>query len=235
MTPTQIDLETKARREFCARLAETRHVFVISGEEGLARVPSQQQPGREVTLFWTEHAEAEHWADILVTNPRIKMLPLTDVLTEVLPKLGELNRLVGTNWNDVPVEAEVAPMDLVSLIRGAMVDHFVQKALETKCVWMLQGIDGPACHVSQKTKGAFVLPVWADRAAAESRIEGPWVDMEVARVPLADFRARTLMWAAETKRKVAPAYCEGAGGLELEPWDMKGRFNAAAMGEQAVA
>ncbi len=235
MTPTQIDVEIKARRDFCARLAESRHVYVVSGEEGLARVPSQQQPGREVTLFWTEHAEAEQWADVLATNPRIKMLPLTDVLTDVLPKLGELNRLVGTNWNDVPVEAEVAPLDLVGYIRGAMVDHFVQKTLETKCVWMLQGIDGPACQMSQKTKGALVLPVWADRAAAEARVEGPWADMEVGRVPLADFKARTLMWAAETKRKVAPAYCEGPGVLELEPWELKGRFASMAMGEQAVA
>lgn len=235
MDPAQIELEQTARRSFALKAAEIRHMFVISGEEGLARVPSQKYPGREVTLFWSSEAEAQCWLDVLGTHPRIKMLPLTDVLSEVLPKLAELKRLAGTGWNDVPVEAEMEPMELVRQIRLATIDHFVMKALDTKAVWMLQGADGPALHMSLNGGTGHVLPVWADRAAAESRIEGPWSEMEAVRVPLSDFRQRTLLWVAETRRKVAPAFCEGAGGIEIEPWELKGRFNAVVSGEQAVA
>ncbi len=84
---------------FLKRVVESKLVFAVSGEEGLARVPSRRMKGREVTLLWSKRAEAERWAPVVAKSPRIKELTLGAVMTDVLPGLANVKRLVGVDWS----------------------------------------------------------------------------------------------------------------------------------------
>lgn len=220
---------------FVQRVAKGKTAFVVSGEAGLARVPSQLRANREVTLLWSDLAEARRWAGILAKGPRIKQLTIRDLLGEVLPKLAELKRLVGPDWASDPVEPEAEPIELARQLRRAMVDQFAVEAVAQGHVYILMGVDGPLRFMSRNVEGAFVLPVWSEIASAEARIEGPYVDAVPARIMLDDFRRRMLMWAVETKTRIAPAYCEGPGVIELEVWDVKGRLKLDAAGGRGAA
>jgi len=212
------------RDRFIQRVAAGKSAFVVSGEDGLARVPSQHRAGRQVTLFWSELAEARRWASVVTKGPRIKQLNLRDILADILPKLAELHRLVGPDWTSDPVEPEIDPTDLIRHLRRAMVDLFVAEATAQGHVYILAGGEGPVRFMSRNVEGTLVLPVWSQLASAQARIEGPTSEAEPARVMLEDFRQRMLMWAAETRTRIAPAFCEGPGGIELEAWDIKGRL-----------
>jgi Protein of unknown function (DUF2750) len=224
------------RDRFVERVAAAKTAFAVSGEEGLARVPSQIRANRHVTLFWSDLAEVKRWATAIAKGPRIKQLTIRDLLADILPKLGELNRLTGPDWTADPVEPEVEAAELIRQLRRAMVDHFVAQSLRQGHVYVLAGVDGPHRFMSRNTQGTFLLPVWAEQASAEARIDGPYIDAFAARIPLEDFRRRTLMWAAETKTRIAPAFCEGPGAIELEVWDVKARLKSAdATGSASAA
>ena len=109
--------EIAQRERFVRHAVAHRAVFAVAGEDGLARVPSQRQRGRQVTLLWSTRAEAEHWAPVVAVNPRVKQLPLAALFAEVLPALAGLERLVGPDWCADPAEAELDPIDLAERLR----------------------------------------------------------------------------------------------------------------------
>jgi Protein of unknown function (DUF2750) len=214
------------RVAFVSRILSSQAIWTVAGDEGLARVDSPRHAGRLVNLFWSDRAEAERWAHVLVTQPRLKLLSLFEMQTQVLPRLAEMRRLVGTDWTSEPIEPEFEPLDLDRMIRLHMLDVFLATALRQRHVWVLQGPDGPACFVSKHPKGGEALPVWIDRLSAEARLQGPWADFIITRVALAEFVQKTLIWCAETGRRVAPGYQDGPGVLEMAPWDLKARMKA---------
>ncbi len=213
---------------FLGRVLDAQAAWTAAGEVGLARVPSPTEKARMVTLLWGERGEAEGWAGVAGAHPIIKRLPLADLLIDVLPKLGELRRLVGPGWGPEPIAPEVEPADLMRRLRSEAVARFVRKANHREAVWILQGADGPVCLVSKSRPGAQMLPCWYDSAHAESRIAGPLADAVAAAVPIAAFRDKMLLWLGESGRMVAPGYCEGDGLLELAPADLASRLTGAA-------
>ena len=221
-------LSTAAIDRFIRRVLDTEAAWTTAGEEGLARIPSPTAKGRMVTLLWSERAEAERWGSLVAAHARTKRLSLADLLTEVLPKLASLNRLVGPGWGPASLEQEIEPADLARRLRSEAVSQFVREARHREAVWILQGADGPACLMSKSRPGTQVLPCWYDRAHAEARIAGPLADSVAAAVPLTVFRDRTLLWLSETGRLVAPGYCEGDGVIELAPPDLAARLTGAA-------
>jgi hypothetical protein len=213
-------LSNPAMDRFIGRALDAEAAWTVAGEEGLARVASPTAKARMATLLWSERAEAERWGSLIAEHPRTKRLSLPDLLNEVLPKLGALNRLVGLDWGSQPLEPEIEPADLTRRFRAEAVVQFVRMANHRQVVWVLQGADGPSCLMSKSRPGAQMLPCWYVSTHAEARIAGPLADSVAAAVPLATFRDRMLLWLGETGRLVAPGYCEGHGLVELAPADL---------------
>jgi hypothetical protein len=228
-------LSNAATDRFIGRVLDTEAAWTAAGEEGLARVASPTMKARMATLLWSERAAAERWGNLIAEHPRTKRLSLPDLLNEVLPKLGALNRLVGPDWGPAPHELEIEPADLARRFRAEAVAQFVRKVSQREAVWVLQGADGPACLMSKSRPGAQMLPCWYDRSHAEARIAGPLADSVAAAVPLATFRERMLLWLGESNRLVAPGYCEGQGLVELAPADLAARLTGAANPQATAA
>jgi hypothetical protein len=221
-------LSNAAIARFISRVLDIEAAWTVAGEEGLVRVASPTAKARMATLLWSERAEAERWGSLIAEHPRTKRLSLPDLLSDVLPKLCALNRLVGLDWGSQPLEPEIEPADVTRHFRAEAVAQFVREANHREVVWILQGADGPTCLMSKCRSGAQMLPCWYDSAHAEARIAGPLADRVAAAVPLATFRDRMLLWLAETGRLVAPGYCEGDGLVELAPADLAAQLTGAA-------
>jgi hypothetical protein len=209
---------------FVSRVLDSETVWASSGEGGLARVASPSAKARMVTLLWSERNAAECWGGLVAAKAKPKPLSLADLQNDVLPKLVELNRLVGPEWGVEPLEPEIEPAELVRRLRTEAVDQFEREARRRGSVWVLQQVEGPACLMSKSRPGAQVLPCWYERAHAEARIAGPLADAVAASVPIAVFRERTLAWLADTGRLAAPGYCEGNGVIELTAADLAARL-----------
>jgi hypothetical protein len=220
---------------FIGRVLDTEAAWTAAGEEGLARVASPTAKARMATLLWSERAAAERWGSLIAEHPRTKRLSLPDLLNDVLPKLGTLNRLVGPDWGSEPLEPEIEPANLARRFRTEAVAQFVGKAKHREAVWILQGADGPACLMSKSRLGSQMLPCWYEGAHAEARIAGPLADSVAAAVPLATFRERMLLWLGDSGRLVAPGYCEGEGLVELAPADLAARLTGAGNPQATAA
>jgi hypothetical protein len=235
-TPADTPVDTSAIcTRFAQRVVETGLSWCVVGDEGLARVPSPIDPSVPVHLIWSDRTEANRWATSLVTNPRLRKITLTEMTTELFPKLTTMGRRLGPDWTSEPVEPELAPGDLDLLVRQASIQRFCEHAARTRYVWLLRHPEGPACLPSTLTSTGDMLPVWAERAQAEAHIKGALVDTSVVRIALPDFMQRVLIWCAETRRRVAPGYLAGPGAVELAAWDVKAMLNGQSHGAQAVA
>jgi len=214
--------------DFARRAVASRLVWVVAGAEGLARVPSPTHPGRETTLFWSDQADAHRMAATVASGPRVKSIPLADVLDEVLPKLQQLDRAVGPNWPGAPDEvvagAEFEPQDLAERLRGEMLASFVRQAVSEGAVYILEDDQGPAFAASADDPARLVLPVWPAHPDGEFPRNAFWRDTAVSRIPLADFIERTLVWLGEIGREVAPSPSARIAGIELPPADLGGRI-----------
>lgn len=212
---------------FFKRVATQRKVFAIAGEEGLARVPSRNQRGRDVTLFWSVRSEAERWSHVVAENPRVKDITLSEYLGEILPALARLKRAAGLDWTADPIEIEADPTMLAERIRLETLDAFVIKVVQEGRVFALEDSSGPALLVSGAGEGQHFLPCWSERSLAEARISGLWRDMLAIEIPLPNFIDRTLAWLRDQGARVGPEHVEGALSLELEPADLRSRLIAA--------
>lgn len=221
--------EITLRDRFIKQVAAQRVVYAVAGEEGLGRVGSQRQRGRDVTLFWTSRKSAERWADVVASAPLIREIPLDELLGEVLPAISRLDRLAGPDWGSDPVEPEVAASDLAERLKREIVEGFAERVKATGKVYVLEDSSGPALLVSQFRSDRLVLPCWSERAFAERRIEGPWADMLAVELPLASFTAKTLGWLDERGWLAAPDHVVGAGIAEFEPQALLSRFRNAAL------
>ena len=225
--------ELSQRDRFVKRVIAQRGAWAVAGEDGLARVASPDNPGYEVTLLWSNEAEARRWSDVLVTNPRIKMIPCNELIADVLPKLAELERFVGLDWSSEPIECEVDPNDLIARMRHEGVESFLQRSRLHHSVWMLEDANGPALLVAQHHTGRLMLPCWSSRAEAETRIEGPWADMLSVEIPLHNFVHATLPWLVDQNWLVAPGYTPGGDTMEMEPLDLVRRIEPEALAKTA--
>ncbi len=220
MTIVGLD-ELQVRSRFVRDVALNGCVFAVEGVNGYARVASPKRAGQMVELLWTDQSEAQRWADVLVAEPRIVVLTLDMLLSRYLPKLGDEKRLVGINWSDAPVEAEMTAYDLDQQLRRALMDQLIAQALKSRQVWVLKGGDIYATVITRHPAGGEALPVFVDRASAEKAMDGVWAQTTPVRVPIGDFLQKTILWCVETRRRIAPAYLPGPGLIELHAWEMK--------------
>jgi hypothetical protein len=224
MLPAQTIAAITQRDRFLKRAVETRRVYAVSGDEGLARVPSRRMKGRDVTLIWSQREDAERWAGVVASHPRVKELGLAELVVNVLPVLASLKRFTGVDWTGEGAETEIDAGDLAERIRLEALEAFVHRAMVTGKVWVLEDAAGPALLVSQARSNQYVLPCWAEHGQAELHIRGPWRDMMAMEIPLEAFVGRKLLWLADHGHLVSPGHIDGAGTLELQPADLEARF-----------
>lgn len=229
MHPVMRIPELSQRDRFVRRVVAQKGAYAVSGEDGLARVASPSGAGRDVTLFWASESEARRWADVLTRNPRVKLIPVNELIGEVLPRLEELGRSVGLDWSAEPVECELEPNELIARLRHEGVEAFLQRARLRRSVWMLEDTSGPAMLVSAHRPDQLVLPCWASRSDAEARIAGPWSEMLAVEIPLDNFVAVTLPWLAAQGWTVAPSHAQGADTIEVGPGEFARRFAPEAI------
>jgi hypothetical protein len=215
------------RDRFLGRVARAGRVYGAVSEQGLTRVPSRQLRCREVSLLWSDEADAERWAATACPRPRVRSYRLCELLSGVLPDLAQHHRLVGldTSGRDGPVEID--PTDFAGRLRLASLDAFIDDVRGSAAVFTLEGSDGPALLVSKARPDVLVLPCWADPGEAHARIEGPWRDMLVIEMPLAAFLQERLAWLKRYGHLVGPDYKGGPGALELQPDALQARFARA--------
>lgn len=216
---------------FFKRVAAARKVFAVAGEDGLARVPSRDQRGRDITLFWSARGEAERWANVVAQNPRVKDLTLSEFLGDILPALATLRRQAGIDWTADSIEIAAEPTILAERVRLETLDAFVVKVAQEGCVFALEDSSGPALMVSGAGEGQHFLPCWSERYLAEARITGLWSGMLASEIPLANFIERTLPWLEARGALVGPEHVAGALSLELAPDDLRARLIAARSGD----
>jgi hypothetical protein len=213
--------EASVRDVFVTALVNQGVCWSIVGDEGLARVPAPRFPDRHVHLVWSKREDAEKWADVLVKNPRLRKISTVEMLTEMLPKLADMKRLVGPNWTADPVEPAIEPREFDRYVRRAAISDFIAAAHRHGQVFVLRNQDGPACLTSRLNATRKMLPAFADRKLAEDIGKAVFPGAVPVRVSMTDFTQRVLMWCAETKRTVAPGFLAGPGVIELEAWDVK--------------
>ncbi len=217
--------------QFVQRVAESMTVYVVAGESGLARAPSRFKSGQDVTFLWSERAETEKWASCVAVNPRIKELPLGEVLSLLLPGLAAHGRRVGTDWSDGPDEPELEPLELAASLRDGLVGAFASRAVKTGSVWVVSGTYGPAMMNSKFRPQGSMLPCWSVFDRAEIRVEGPWEEMVVSEIPLELFLGATLPGLAESGAMVCPDNILGVDTLEMAPLELARRLRGAGAGE----
>ncbi|ODT23746.1 MAG: hypothetical protein ABS54_10275 [Hyphomicrobium sp. SCN 65-11] len=210
--------------DFVRKVVASRTVWAVAGAEGLARLPSPTRRAREATIFWAEQEDAERAAEKVTTEPRVKPIPLADFMHEVLPKLRELERAVGTNWLAAPCEPEIEPTELLERLRQEILASFVRQAVGQGGLYILEDDQGPTFAASTEVPNTLILPVWTQREEAEIVQRGFWQDMDVSHIPVATFIERTLVWLGEIGRSVAPSYTPRVANIELAPGDIAERL-----------
>ena len=210
--------------DFVRRVVASRTVWAVAGAEGLARLPSPSRRARDVTIFWAEQKDAELAAEKVAQEPRVKPIPLGDFLHEVLPKLRDLDRAIGTNWLAAPCEPEIEPMELADRLRQEILASFVRQAVGQGGLYILEDDQGPTFAASTETANTLILPVWTQREEAEVVQRGFWQDMDISHIPVATFIEKTLVWLQEINRSVAPSYTPRIANIELAPADIAERL-----------
>ena len=210
--------------DFARKVVAARALWVVAGVDGLARVSSLVSVGREATVFWSDQSEAVRWSATVAREPRVKQIPLVDILNEVLPRLQELQRAVMPNWSPDPANTEIEPRALAERLRVEIMASFVRQVVTTGAVYILEDEQGPTLAASAADPDRLVLPTWPTRPDAEFPRNGFWQEMAISRIPLDTFLDRTLVWLGEIDRAVAPSYTPRIAGTEVAPADLTERI-----------
>jgi hypothetical protein len=210
--------------DFVRKVVAARTLWAVAGADGLARAPSLVSVGREATLFWSEQNEADRWAATVASEPRVKQIPLVDVLNEVLPRLQELQRAVMPNWSPDPADTEIEPRALAERLRVEIMASFVRQVVTSGAVYILEDEHGPTFAASVADPDRLVLPAWPTRPDAEFPRNGFWQEMAISRIPLDTFVDRTLVWLSEIDRPIAPSFTPRIAGTEVAAADLTDRI-----------
>lgn len=209
------------RSRFVQDLAANARTYAVEGPDGYAHVASPRRAGETVLLLWSSREDAARWADVLVTRPKVVMLPLAEVLERLLPALVAERRSIGVNWSDRPSEPELTADELAKQLRQQLVADFIDAANDAGGVWVLKHTETPVTFAARDGGSGETMPAFADRASAERAAAREWPHTQPVRVLMSDFLNKAVIWCVETRRRIAPAYLPGPGCLELNAWEVK--------------
>ena len=220
------------RERFVKRVLAAGSVNFVSGESGWACVPFKQDSTREVVMFWSSRSEAEHWADVVAVVPSVHSVPLSVLLSDVLPMLASRRCLIGPDWCSEPNDPILEPADLMERLWRERSELFFGKIRQNNAVWVLESASGPAFLPSQRAVGKEFLPVWASRGEAEFHIAGSWAVKRPIAVSLAVFSDRYLPFLEQRGWLAGPEPMPGAGTRELTAGEFAIRaFPAATLSQ----
>ncbi|MFM9939044.1 MAG: DUF2750 domain-containing protein [Hyphomicrobiaceae bacterium] len=209
---------------FARKVIASRTVWTMSGEDGLARVPSTSRPGREVTLCWSSAEAAERLGRGMARHARVNPIVLGNFVGTVLPKLRALNRLVAPDWSADPYHPQLEAGQLEHLIKAESTQHVIAAVVARGAVYTLENDIGPAYAASQQGGAKQALAVWTSEDDAASHIKGFWAEMTVAEIPLETFTGKTLPYVAGLGRGVSLDYGMGGVATELGALDLAARL-----------
>lgn len=213
---------------FARKAAEARTVWTVTGEDGLARVPSTLRPGREATLCWSSAEAAERWGRRTARHGRINQILVGNFVSEVLPKLQALNRLVAPDWTADPYHPQVEPGQLMQWLRAEAATHFIAAAQQRGCAFILENDIGPAFAASRQDSGRQVLPLWKHEEDAAQHIRGFWSEMVVSDVSIGKLAGKLLPFVAGVGRGVSLDHTMGGAAVELGAMDVAQRLTRSA-------
>lgn len=213
---------------FARKVVASRTVWTVSGVEGLARVPSSTRPGRDVTLCWSTSEAAERWGRRMARQSRVNPILLGNFVSEVLPKLQALNRLVAPDWSADPYHPQVEASQLAGWLKAETACHFITLAQRRGCVFTLENDIGPAFAASRQDPARQVLPLWSHEDDAAQSIRGFWSEMMVTDVGLGQLSGKLLPFIAGLGRGVSLDHGMGGAPIELGAMDLAQRLTRGA-------
>ncbi len=174
--------------------------------------------------MWSEREPAVNWASFFGESTNVMEFALTEVLSNLVPKLSEARHMVGVDWNESAVEPELDPSDFAERLRLELLESFIDRCIVFGNIWILNDTFGPALLPSATRNDAMVLPCWSDDLGAEFHTQERWPEAVATRIRIEDFLSDTISWLERQNYFVTPEYAGGPGALELEATDFKFRL-----------
>lgn len=228
--PTPRIPELAQRDRFVKRAVHENRVYTLADEQS-ACVPSQRTPGATVQLFWSCPKEAKRWAKALAGEDGLQEISLLDFAADILPGLKSGKGLVGTDWVSDPIEAEVAPADLLLRLKLEAVPPYLALVIERGEVFTAEADEGPQLlPLVRRGVERHALYIFLARSEAERLMKRVLPGKRVIADPIADFVASTLPWLAERGHLVVFEPIPGAGPVELEAADVAARLEKLRRG-----
>lgn len=99
-------------------------------------------------------------------------------------------------------------------------DRFIDEAMDTGCVWALEGEQGFALCQSMSNDEVDVMPLWSQPEYAQQHVTGEWHDYQVIPISLEELLDEWLPGMHEDVLLVGPNWTEDLQGDEVEPLDL---------------
>ncbi len=103
-------------------------------------------------------------------------------------------------------------------------DRFVVEALDSGCIWGLEGPEGWALCASDKYDTSDVMPLWSDESSARAHCREEWVDYQPVAIELEEFLDDWLPGMHEDVLLVGVNWNDELEGEEMEPLDLLEEF-----------
>lgn len=103
-------------------------------------------------------------------------------------------------------------------------DRFIMEAIQTGCVWGLEGADGWALCPSERYDDTDVMPLWSERSLAARHCVEEWSDYQPVAVALDELLDDWLPGMHEDVLLVGVNWTAELEGDEWEPMDLLDEF-----------
>ena len=102
--------------------------------------------------------------------------------------------------------------------------QFFEDAINTGCVWGLEGDQGWALCSSEKSSEIDVMPFWSQSEFAESHLKDDWQSYQLVAIALDEFMDDWLTGMHEDVILVGVNWNQNLEGREVEPLDLLHTF-----------
>lgn len=99
-------------------------------------------------------------------------------------------------------------------------DRFIDEALETGCVWGLEGPEGFALCQSVANEELDVMPLWSQPEYAQLHVAGEWSSYKIVPIALEELLDDWLPGMHDDVTMVGPNWNAELEGDEVEPLDL---------------
>lgn len=107
---------------------------------------------------------------------------------------------------------------------NANTDRFIMEAIQTGCVWGLEGPEGWALCPSERYNDTDVMPLWSERSLAARHCIEEWLDYQPVVIALEELLDDWLPGMHEDVLLVGVNWTAALEGDEWEPLDLLDEF-----------